>query len=201
MALDAVARGSRFSLKKSIAQIQAEAATHELKRTLGAFNLVSLGVGAIIGAGIFVLTGQVASANAGPAIMLSFVVAGVACGLAGLCYGGAVRRHAGVGLGLYLRLRHAGRGGRLGDGLAAGARVWGGGGHGGGGLGGLHRFAAARPGDRLSHPDGRRQGGAYVRHAADPGLAQRARPPDLPAHRHPERGGGDRHPGGDGPAG
>ena len=47
---------------------------------------MSLGVGAIIGAGIFVLTGQVASANAGPAIMISFVVAGIACALAGLCY-------------------------------------------------------------------------------------------------------------------
>jgi APA family basic amino acid/polyamine antiporter len=47
---------------------------------------MSLGVGAIIGAGIFVLTGQVASANAGPAIMLSFIVAGIACALAGLCY-------------------------------------------------------------------------------------------------------------------
>jgi basic amino acid/polyamine antiporter, APA family len=79
-------RGSRLGLKKSIAQIQREANTHELKRTLGAANLVSLGVGTIIGAGIFVLTGQVASANAGPAIMLSFVVAGTACALAGLCY-------------------------------------------------------------------------------------------------------------------
>ncbi len=79
-------RRNRFGLKKSIAQIQAEAASHSLKRTLGAFNLTSLGVGAIIGAGIFVLTGQVASANAGPAILLSFVVAGVACGFAGLCY-------------------------------------------------------------------------------------------------------------------
>ncbi|MBB4083039.1 APA family basic amino acid/polyamine antiporter [Brevundimonas lenta] len=47
---------------------------------------MSLGIGAIIGAGIFVLTGQVAAANAGPAIMLSFVVAGIACALAGLCY-------------------------------------------------------------------------------------------------------------------
>ena len=80
------ARGGRLTLKKSIAQIQAEAAGSRLKRSLGAFNLVSLGVGAIIGAGIFVLTGQVASANAGPAIMLSFVVAGVACAFAGLCY-------------------------------------------------------------------------------------------------------------------
>lgn len=78
--------GSRLLLKKSISQIQREAARGELKRTLGPINLMSLGIGAIIGAGIFVLTGQVASANAGPAIMLSFVVAGVACGLAGLCY-------------------------------------------------------------------------------------------------------------------
>jgi APA family basic amino acid/polyamine antiporter len=79
-------RGNRLFLKKSIAHIQAEAARSELKRSLGPINLTSLGVGAIIGAGIFVLTGQVASANAGPAIMLSFVVAGIACALAGLCY-------------------------------------------------------------------------------------------------------------------
>ncbi|MNU71355.1 amino acid permease [Brevundimonas sp. CEF1] len=78
--------GNRLFLKKSIAQIQKEAAKSELKRTLGPLNLMSLGIGAIIGAGIFVLTGQVASANAGPAIMLSFVVAGFACALAGLCY-------------------------------------------------------------------------------------------------------------------
>jgi basic amino acid/polyamine antiporter, APA family len=82
----AARRGSRLFQKKSIEHIQREAAKSELKRTLGPINLVSLGVGAIIGAGIFVLTGQVASANAGPAIMLSFIVAGVACALAGLCY-------------------------------------------------------------------------------------------------------------------
>jgi APA family basic amino acid/polyamine antiporter len=78
--------GPRLLIKKSIANIQKEAARSELKRSLGPFNLMSLGVGAIIGAGIFVLTGQVASANAGPAIMLSFIVAGIACALAGLCY-------------------------------------------------------------------------------------------------------------------
>ena len=78
--------GNRLFLKKSVAQIQKEAAKSELKRSLGPINLMSLGIGAIIGAGIFVLTGQVAAANAGPAIMLSFVVAGIACGLAGLCY-------------------------------------------------------------------------------------------------------------------
>jgi APA family basic amino acid/polyamine antiporter len=79
-------QGNRLFLKKSIAQIQKEAAKSELKRTLGPLNLMSLGIGAIIGAGIFVLTGQVASANAGPAIMISFVIAGIACALAGLCY-------------------------------------------------------------------------------------------------------------------
>jgi len=78
--------GNRLFLKKSIAQIQNEAAKSELKRSLGPINLMSLGVGAIIGAGIFVLTGQVAADYAGPAIMLSFVAAGIACALAGLCY-------------------------------------------------------------------------------------------------------------------
>ncbi len=86
MSAEGARKGNRLFLKKSIANIQKEAAKSELKRSLGPINLMSLGVGAIIGAGIFVLTGQVASANAGPAIMLSFVVAGIACGLAGLCY-------------------------------------------------------------------------------------------------------------------
>ncbi|QCO67614.1 amino acid permease [Luteimonas yindakuii] len=58
----------------------------QLKRTLTARHLVLLGLGAVIGAGIFVLTGQAAANHAGPAIMLSFVIAGIACALAGLCY-------------------------------------------------------------------------------------------------------------------
>lgn len=78
--------GPRLFIKKSVERIQAEAARSELKRSLGPINLMSLGVGAIIGAGIFVLTGEVASAYAGPAIMISFVIAGIACALAGLCY-------------------------------------------------------------------------------------------------------------------
>ena len=57
-----------------------------LKRTLTAINLVALGIGAIIGAGIFVLTGNAAAENAGPAISISFVLSGIACGFAGLCY-------------------------------------------------------------------------------------------------------------------
>ena len=59
---------------------------HTLKRTLGKANLVMLGIGAIIGAGIFVLTGAAASQHAGPAVVISFVVAGLACTFAGLCY-------------------------------------------------------------------------------------------------------------------
>src|SRR5215470_1473837 len=59
---------------------------HTLKRALGPLNLITLGIGAIIGAGIFVLTGQAAAQYAGPAIVLSFVLAGVACAFAGLCY-------------------------------------------------------------------------------------------------------------------
>jgi basic amino acid/polyamine antiporter, APA family len=83
--------------RKSIAALEAEAAepdtqrltTHDgvpLKRSLSALNLVALGIGAIIGAGIFVLTGHAAAANAGPAITLSFVLGAIACAFAGLCY-------------------------------------------------------------------------------------------------------------------
>jgi APA family basic amino acid/polyamine antiporter len=63
-----------------------ESGEHTLRRALGPWNLVALGIGAIIGAGIFVLTGQAAAQHAGPAIVLSFVLAGVACAFAGLCY-------------------------------------------------------------------------------------------------------------------
>ena len=59
---------------------------HVLRRTLSALNLVALGVGAIIGAGIFVLTGHAAAANAGPAVSLSFLLGAIACAFAGLCY-------------------------------------------------------------------------------------------------------------------
>ena len=59
---------------------------HTLHRTLGKTNLILLGIGAIIGAGIFVLTGAAASQHAGPAVVISFIVAGIACAFAGLCY-------------------------------------------------------------------------------------------------------------------
>jgi basic amino acid/polyamine antiporter, APA family len=74
--------------RKSITALQAEANNDSdgLKRTLGAMNLTMLGIGAIIGAGIFVLTGNAAANYAGPAVTLSFVLAGLACLFAGLCY-------------------------------------------------------------------------------------------------------------------
>ncbi|RYD65830.1 MAG: amino acid permease [Sphingomonadales bacterium] len=72
--------------RKSIAQVQRETASSELKRTLGKWNLLLLGVGCIIGAGIFVRTGSAAALHAGPAVLLSFVVAGIVCAFAGLCY-------------------------------------------------------------------------------------------------------------------
>ena len=88
---------AKFLLRKSIAALQAEVAdpqaqaliSHDgvpLKRSLSALDLVALGIGDIVGAGIFVLTGHAAAANAGPAITLSFLCGAVVCGCAGLCY-------------------------------------------------------------------------------------------------------------------
>src|SRR2546422_589076 len=74
---------------KPIATLRAEAEAtgeHALTRALGPLNLVTLGIGAVIGAGIFVITGQVAALYAGPAVPLSMILVGVACAFAGLCY-------------------------------------------------------------------------------------------------------------------
>ncbi|MES2345166.1 MAG: amino acid permease [Chlamydiota bacterium] len=75
--------------KKTIASLHEEAADtsrHSLKRTLGPFNLTALGIGAIIGAGIFVLLGQAAAEYAGPGIVFSFMFAAMTCVFAALCY-------------------------------------------------------------------------------------------------------------------
>src|SRR5215813_11089030 len=78
---------SRFATK-SIGRIlaEADAGAHRLERSLGAPQLVALGIGAIIGAGLFSLTGLAAAQNAGPAVVLSMVVAAIGCAFAGLCY-------------------------------------------------------------------------------------------------------------------
>jgi APA family basic amino acid/polyamine antiporter len=83
---------ARIFARKSLKALQAEASGEtahggvRLNRTLSMPTLVALGIGNIIGAGIFVLTGEAAALNAGPAITLSYVVGAIVCGLSGLCY-------------------------------------------------------------------------------------------------------------------
>ena len=88
MATAAPKRGllGRIFLRKTVAQVQRETETSELKRSLGPWNLVFLGIGCIIGAGIFVRTGNAAALHAGPAVLFSYVIAGIVCAFAGLCY-------------------------------------------------------------------------------------------------------------------
>ncbi|MFN8844809.1 MAG: amino acid permease, partial [Chryseotalea sp.] len=75
-------------IKKPLEQLLAQAGDSDkgLKRTLGAGNLIALGVGAIIGAGLFVRTAAAAGEAAGPAVVISFIVAAIGCAFAGLCY-------------------------------------------------------------------------------------------------------------------
>ncbi len=80
------ARKSTADLLQKAAPAAGDGETHSLKRSLSALDLVILGIGGVIGAGIFILTGQAAATNAGPAVTLSFLLGAVACALAGLCY-------------------------------------------------------------------------------------------------------------------
>ncbi len=73
-------------MRKSFEQLRDDSEHHSLARTLGAANLVFFGVGCTIGSGIFVLTGNAAASFAGPAVLISFIFAGLACGFAALCY-------------------------------------------------------------------------------------------------------------------
>ena len=75
---------ARKDLRAMLAESEGEKGG--LKRSLGPLNLVTLGIGAIIGTGIFVLTGEVAASYAGPAVVISFVIAAIASAFAGLCY-------------------------------------------------------------------------------------------------------------------
>jgi len=83
---DIWARKSKAVLMAEAAQASEDSENHSFKRSLSAFNLVMLGIGGVIGAGIFILTGQAAATNAGPAVTLSFLLGAVACAFAGLCY-------------------------------------------------------------------------------------------------------------------
>src|SRR5262245_37295726 len=77
---------ARLFARKSVEQMHEEHVHGELKRSLGATNLVLLGIGCIIGTGIFVLTGRAAAQFAGPGIMISFVITGTLCALVALSY-------------------------------------------------------------------------------------------------------------------
>ena len=75
-------------IRKPLNTLLAETEDSEksLKKTLGPWGLIALGIGAIIGAGLFSITGLAAANNAGPAITISFIIAAVGCAFAGLCY-------------------------------------------------------------------------------------------------------------------
>src|SRR4051794_33854922 len=75
---------ARKTIEQSIADT--EEPTHSLRKRLGALDLTVFGVGVVIGTGIFVLTGEAAATSAGPAVAISFVIAGIVCALAALCY-------------------------------------------------------------------------------------------------------------------
>lgn len=77
---------SKLFITKSFSSIENEQRTSQLKRALGPWQLTALGVGGTIGTGIFVLTGLEAAVHAGPAIVISFIIAGIGCLFAGLCY-------------------------------------------------------------------------------------------------------------------
>src|SRR5437868_9996793 len=76
---------ARKPLDRLMAEVQ-EVGEHSLKRSLGPMNLVALGIGGIIGAGLFIRTAAAIADRAGPSVVLAFIVAGVGCAFAGLCY-------------------------------------------------------------------------------------------------------------------
>ena len=147
--------------RKPLADIIAEGEGHALGKTLGPVSLTALGIGCIIGAGIFVLTGTAAARYAGPGIMLSFVIGGIACAFVGLCYAELAALAARRRQHLHLYLRHARRDFCLDHRLGPDPRIR----HGrldrGGRLVGLHLVAAAqfrdhRPAPNMPRRRGRR---------------------------------------------
>ncbi|MBY8826206.1 amino acid permease [Sphingomonas colocasiae] len=77
---------NRYLIRKPLADVRDDSEHHGLRRVLGPVHLVLIGIGCIIGAGVYVMTGTAAANYAGPAVMLSFVIAGLACAFTGLCY-------------------------------------------------------------------------------------------------------------------
>ena len=117
--------GSLFRTK-SIERLMADAAASgegTLKRTLGPFSLVALGIGAIIGAGLFVRTAAAIADRAGPSVTIAFIVAGIGCAFAGLCYAEFASMIPDRRQRLHLLVRDDGRAGRLDHRLGPRARV------------------------------------------------------------------------------
>jgi len=81
-----LARTGRLFIRKPLADLRADTERHGLVRALGPLQLVTIGIGCIIGAGVYVMTGTAASNYAGPAVVISFALAGIACGFTALCY-------------------------------------------------------------------------------------------------------------------
>jgi amino acid permease len=125
-----------FDRVKNLDAILATAEKKSLHRSLGWFQLTLFGIGCVIGTGIFVLTAAGAQ-KAGPGLMLAFVIAGLICIVAALCYAEIASMAPVAGIGLHLHLRGHGRDTRLDGRLGAGARVRRGG---LGGVGGLVRL-------------------------------------------------------------
>ncbi|UHC15372.1 amino acid permease [Methylobacterium currus] len=86
MAQESVADGLMRTKPIDRLRQDAESGGHTLERTIGPLSLIGLGIGAIIGAGLFSLTGIAAAENAGPAVVISFAIAAIGCALAGMCY-------------------------------------------------------------------------------------------------------------------
>src|SRR5438045_6578781 len=78
--------GMALWTRKSVDALRRDAESGLLRRSFGPWNLTALGIGSIIGTGIFVLTGTAASQNAGPSLVLSMIISAVGCAFAGLCY-------------------------------------------------------------------------------------------------------------------
>ena len=113
-----------LATRKSLADLQqsAEPGAPTLRRALGPLNLTMLGIGSVIGTGIFVLTGTAASQHAGPALVLSMIIAAVACALAGLCYAELAAMMPVAGSAYTYAYATLGRAGRLDD--RVGPRSW-----------------------------------------------------------------------------
>src|SRR3546814_5493846 len=79
-------RQNSLFIRKSLDHVRHETRNHGLRKALGPIDLMFLGVGSTIGAGIYVMTGTAAATFAGPAVLISFVIAGFACAFAALCY-------------------------------------------------------------------------------------------------------------------